>query len=171
MPAQSNSPSRLKQGTAAGLILVTTLTGFEGVRTRAYPDPATGGKPWTICMGQTQGVHPGMVKTLVDCKADLYATIPKYAAPIAQCAKVPLPDKRYIALVSLAWNIGPGKVCSGEVMRQLNKGNVKAGCEAFMKYVYAAGIKFPGLVSRRVKERAMCLEPITTANPVSVGVS
>jgi lysozyme len=168
MSAPNNSVSRLKQGTAAGLILVTTLTTFEGVRTHAYPDPATGGKPWTICMGQTAGVHPGMVKTLAECKADLYATIPKYAAPIAQCAKVPLPDKRFIAFVSLAWNIGPGKACASKAMQLINKGKVREGCEAFMKYVYAAGIKFPGLVKRRAAERALCLEPISPSNPVGV---
>lgn len=165
MPAP-NSTSRLKQGTAAGLILVTTLTGFEGVRLKAYPDPATGGKPWTICMGQTNGVRPGMVRTLAQCRADLYATIPKYAEPIAKCAKVPLPDKRFIAFVSLAWNIGPAKACASTAMQLINKGKVQAGCDAFMKYVYAAGIKFPGLVNRRTKERALCLEPISPSNPV-----
>lgn len=166
MGLPSNSTSRLKQGTAAGMVLVATITGFEGVRLKAYPDPATGGKPWTICMGQTAGVHPGMVKTLADCKADLYATIPKYAAPIANCAKVPLPDKRFIAFVSLAWNIGPGKACASKAMQLINQGKVREGCDAFMKYVYAAGVRFPGLVSRRTKERAMCLEPISASNPV-----
>lgn len=163
----NNSPSRLKQGTAAGAALATCLMAFEGVRTVAYPDPATGGKPWTICTGQTAGVHPGMKVTLAQCMTDLYATIPKYAAPIAACAKVPLPNKRFIALVSLAWNIGPGKVCSGSVMQLLNAGKVQAGCDAFLKYNRAAGIVFPGLTKRRIKERALCLEPISaTDNPV-----
>lgn len=172
MPSPNNSPSRLKQGTAAGAVLIALITGFEGVRLKAYPDPATGGKPWTICMGQTQGVHPGMVKTLAECKADLYRELPKYAAPIAQCAKVPLPDKRFIALTSLAWNIGPGKVCHAKrgpsVMDLLNAGKVQAGCDKFLEYVYAAGVKWPGLVKRRTKERALCLEPIGPNNPAGV---
>lgn len=29
---------------------------WEGTRYTAYPDPATGGVPWTICEGHTAGV-------------------------------------------------------------------------------------------------------------------
>jgi lysozyme len=166
-PLESNSPNRLRNGSAAGAALVALLTTFEGVRLNAYPDPATKGPPWTICMGETQGVHKGMTKTLAECKADLARRVPDYARPIALCAKVPLPDKRYIALVSLAWNIGPGKVCSGSVMQKLNAGDVRGGCDAFLKYNRAAGIVFPGLTRRRVKERALCLEPVSAENPQS----
>ena len=31
----------------------------EGLRTEAYPDPATGGDPWTIGYGHTNGTYPG----------------------------------------------------------------------------------------------------------------
>ena len=31
----------------------------EGLRTEAYPDPGTGGDPWTIGYGHTNGVYPG----------------------------------------------------------------------------------------------------------------
>lgn len=173
MAAVNNSPSRLRQGTAAGLLLLTVLSGFEGVRLKAYPDPATGGKPWAICMGKTAGVHPGMTATLTECKQQLYDTVPEYVRPLERCIKVPLPDKRLIAVTSLAWNLGPGVVCGTtkrhrlpSVAELLNAGKVQAACDAFMRYVYAAGIKFPGLVSRRTKERALCLEPASTANPV-----
>jgi lysozyme len=33
---------------------------FEGLRLTAYPDPSTGGDPWTIGYGTTRGVRPGM---------------------------------------------------------------------------------------------------------------
>lgn len=161
------NPNRLKQGTAAGAILVTVITGFEGVRQNAYPDPATGGPPWTICMGETQGVRHGMHKTLAECKVMLANRLPQYTRPVAVCLKVPVTDKRFIALVSLAWNIGPGKVCSSTVMQKLNAGDIRGGCEAFMRYNRAAGVVFPGLTSRRVKERALCLEPASAGNPLS----
>ncbi|MDO8682413.1 MAG: lysozyme, partial [Armatimonadota bacterium] len=32
---------------------------FEGCVLAAYPDPATGGEPWTIGVGHTGGVQPG----------------------------------------------------------------------------------------------------------------
>lgn len=163
--------SRLKQGTAAGALLVTVITGFEGVRLNAYPDPATKGPPWTICMGETQGVRPGMRKTLAECKAMLAVRLPNYTRPIAVCLKAPVTDKQFIALVSLGWNIGPGKVCHSKkgpsVIDLFNMGKVREACNAFLKYNKAAGITFPGLTSRRVKERALCLEPPSAGNPLS----
>ena len=34
---------------------------FESLKLRAYPDPATGGKPWTIGYGHTgPDVYPGL---------------------------------------------------------------------------------------------------------------
>lgn len=169
----SNFQQRLKQGTVAGVILGTVLTGLEGVRLKAYPDPATGGKPWTICMGRAYGVHPGMVQTLAQCKADLYAMLPEYIGPLEKCIKVPVPDKRLIALTSLSWNIGPGKVCGLKGRKQpsvadlLNAGKWMQGCEAFFRYEYAAGIYFPGLHKRRLKEVALCVQPISPENPAS----
>jgi lysozyme len=168
----ANFRSRLKQGTVAGAILCTTLSGFEGIRLTAYPDPATHGKPWAICMGKTQGVHPGMRATLAECIRQLYDTVPEYVRPLEVCVRVPVPDKRLIAITSLAWNIGPGKVCGLKGRKQpsvadlLNAGKIRQACDAFLRYDRAAGIYFPGLHSRRVKERALCLEPTGPSNPV-----
>lgn len=41
---------------ARGLDLIKA---HEGLRLDAYPDPASGGDPWTIGYGHTQGVEPG----------------------------------------------------------------------------------------------------------------
>jgi lysozyme len=35
----------------------------EGFRSHAYPDPGSGGDPWTVGFGSTHGVHEGMVVT------------------------------------------------------------------------------------------------------------
>ncbi|MGO7998171.1 glycoside hydrolase family protein, partial [Rhizobium ruizarguesonis] len=37
-------------------LAVALVGSFEGLRQNAYPDPATQGKPWTICYGSTNGV-------------------------------------------------------------------------------------------------------------------
>ena len=39
----------------------------EGLRFHAYPDPATGGAPWTICYGHTKGVRKGDKATAEQC--------------------------------------------------------------------------------------------------------
>lgn len=150
--------SRLKRNTVAAALAVGLVTSAEGVRQVAYPDPATKGEPWTVCMGHTGGVKPGDRYSLDECKAMLVRDLESYATGIERCVTAPLPDPRYVALVSFAYNIGVGGACKSSVVRLINAGETKAGCDALMRYNRAAGIVFPGLTRRRAKEREMCLE-------------
>lgn len=136
----------------------TLIAAFEGLRLTAYPDPATLGPPWTVCYGHTEGVRPGDRYTIEQCKALLVKDVEKYARGISNCVRVDLPDKRYIALVSFAYNVGVPAACGSSVVRLINAGQTRAGCDALLKWNRAAGIVFPGLTKRRQKERALCLE-------------
>ncbi|MEE4411931.1 lysozyme, partial [Serratia sp. C2(2)] len=42
-----------------GFTSLMLIKRFEGLSLQAYPDPATGGKPWTIGYGHTTDVKPG----------------------------------------------------------------------------------------------------------------
>lgn len=150
--------SRLKKGSSVAAAAVAIVGGFEGLRQVAYPDPATGSKPWTICYGETKGVQPGDRYTIAQCKAMLEDSLQEYAAGIDRCVTVPLPDKRYVALISFAYNVGTGAACNSSVVKLINVGATKAGCDALLKWNKAAGIVFPGLAKRRQKEREFCLE-------------
>lgn len=152
--------NRLQKGSAAAAMAVALVGSFEGLRQHAYPDPATQGQPWTICYGSTNGVKPGDYKTVEQCKALLSLELQKYAAGIEQCVTVPLPDARFVALTSFAYNLGVGGACKSSVVRLINQGKTAEGCEALLKYNRAAGIVFPGLTRRRQKERQFCLEGI-----------
>jgi lysozyme len=44
------------------------------------------------------------------------------------------------------------------VVRLINAGQTRAGCDALMKWNRAAGIVFPGLTRRRAAERELCVE-------------
>ncbi|QSY95393.1 lysozyme [Rhizobium bangladeshense] len=150
--------NRLKKGSAAAAMAVALVGSFEGLRQHAYPDPATQGQPWTICYGSTNGVKPGDYKTIEQCRALLSLELQRYASGIEQCVKVPLPDSRFVALTSFAYNVGVGAACKSSVVRLINQGRAAEGCEALLKWNRAAGITFPGLTRRRQKERAFCLE-------------
>jgi lysozyme len=150
--------SRLKKGTAAAGIAVALIGGFEGLRQNAYPDPATGGKPWTICYGHTVGVKPGDKKSVDECKALLVSDLQVYASGIEACVRTPMPDTRFIALVSFAFNVGVKAACGSSVVRLINQGRTVEGCNALLKWNKAAGIVFPGLTRRRQREQAFCLE-------------
>jgi GH24 family phage-related lysozyme (muramidase) len=94
---------------AAAVVLIAQ---FEGFVDHAYPDPASGGEPWTIGYGFTsiQGrpVQPGdtiseaeakqqLASGVEACGKHLAGTIPNWAAMAA--------DQR-CALISFAWNLG-----------------------------------------------------------------
>lgn len=148
--------NRLRKGTAVAAMAATLIGGFEGLRQTAYPDPATKGPPWTVCYGETLGVKPGDHYTVQQCKDMLTTSLQSYANGIDHCVTAQLPDKRYVALVSFAYNIGIKGACKSSVVRLINQGQTQAGCDALLKYNRAAGIVFPGLTRRRQKEREFC---------------
>lgn len=149
--------TRLKKSAAVAAVAATLVGGFEGLRQNAYPDPATGGKPWTVCFGHAEDVEPGDHYSIGECKALLVKDLDKYASGIESCVHVPLPDKRYVALISFSYNIGIKGACNSSVIRLINAGQTQAGCDALLKYNRAAGIVFPGLTRRRQKEREYCM--------------
>jgi len=150
--------SNLTRGGAVIALLVGLVGGFEGIRLTAYPDPATGGEPWTVCYGHTEGVRPGDRFTLAECKELLRKDLGVYASGIEQCVRVPLPDKRWVALVSFAYNVGIKAACGSSVVRLINAGRTRDGCNALLRWNRAAGIVFPGLTKRRQREQALCLD-------------
>lgn len=146
--------SKLVKGGAVVTLLVGLVGTFEGVRLTAYKDVVG---VWTVCYGHTEGVKPNDRYTLAECKSLLRSDLEKYADGIEQCVKVPLPEKRYVALVSFAYNVGVRAACGSSVVRLINAGKTHAGCDALLKWDRAAGIRFPGLTKRRQKEREYCL--------------
>ena len=150
--------SNLTRGGTVIALLVGLVGGFEGIRLTAYPDPATGGEPWTVCYGHTEGVRPGDRFTLAECKELLREDLGVYASGIEQCVRVPLPDERWVALVSFAYNVGIKAACGSSVVRLINAGRTRDGCNALLRWNRAAGIVFPGLTKRRQREQALCLD-------------
>ena len=149
--------SRLRRNAALAAVLIAAVGAFEGLRTVAYRDPV--GIP-TICFGETRGVRMGDRATVAECKAMLGSRLLEFESGIARCLRNPaaIPDGAWAASVSLAYNIGVGGFCKSSVRRNLDAGNVRAACDSFRRFVYARGIKLPGLVKRREAERAMCLK-------------
>lgn len=149
--------SRLKKGSAAAALAIAVVGGFEGLRLNAYRDVV--GVP-TVCYGETRGIRMGMKFTKPECDEMLLKGLDEFAEGVEKCvpsAKT-MPEKRYIAHVSLAYNIGVGGYCKSSIARLQNAGQTRAACDFFMKYNRAGGIVFPGLTRRREAERKMCLE-------------
>lgn len=143
--------------TVVGALAFAVLTDHEGLRTRAYRDVVG---VWTICIGDTKGVKPGDRDTVEGCKQRLARRLPDYEQPMRRCIKDPdaLPDKTYVAVLSLFYNIGPSKGCSSSVVAEINAGHFAKACDKLLAYRMAGGRVWPGLVRRRQAERKLCLE-------------
>lgn len=154
----SKPASRLNRSAAAAALCTGLVGGFEGLRTTAYPDPATGREPWTVCYGETEGVRRGDRHTPAECKAMLARSLEGYALRLEACVTRPMADETYAAFLSLSYNIGSGGFCKSSVARLWNAGETRAACEAMLRFNKANGIVFPGLTRRRQAERALCLK-------------
>lgn len=146
---------------AGGLAWVAIAVGFVA------PQEGYSGKPYrdsvgvlTICYGATAADHVDFSKTYTkaECEQMLGKDLQKYEAQIRPCIpKIDtFPPHRLAALVSFAYNLGPHSLC-GPVGRNLNVGNIAAGCNAMRAYNHAGGRVLAGLTRRREAERALCL--------------
>ena len=134
----------------------------EGCVLHAYPDPATGGAPWTIGYGHTgSDVHPGLVITQAKAEALLRADLAKFEDGvddlIAESADTT--DNQFGAMVSLAYNIGLGNFKSSHVLLYHNQGHTFWAANAFALWNKAAGRVLAGLTRRRAEERQLYLTP------------
>lgn len=133
---------------------------------RAYPDPVSHGKPWTICTGHTKGVKPGDVATPAQCHQYLVEDMAVAAATVARCIRVPLNVNQAAALYDATLNEGPQVVCGSTVQREANAGNYAGMCASLARFVKAGGHAVDGLVERRVDDIELCMTP--TSNPAVV---
>lgn len=81
----------------------------ENCKLKAYPDPKTGGKPWTIFWGHTgPEVVPGMTGTQEQADATLVADIAIREAIANNAITVPVTQGQFDCIVDMIFNIGPG---------------------------------------------------------------
>lgn len=147
--------TRLAGTAAAGAIAL--VGAWEGLRLTAYQDIV--GVP-TVCYGETRGVQLGDSHTKTECDAMLLSSLKRHEAGMRGCLRHPdrIPEKSYIAFVSLTYNIGVGAFCGSTAARRLNAGDVRGACEAATWFNKAGGRKVKGLVNRRAAEHDLCLQ-------------
>ncbi|MDW1240473.1 lysozyme, partial [Klebsiella pneumoniae] len=101
---------------------IALIKRFEGCRLTAYPDPGTGGDPWTIGYGWTgkvdgKPIRPGM--KIDDATADrlLRTGVVSFDQAVSKMLKVSVTQNQYDALVSLAYNIGTRALSTSTLMK------------------------------------------------------
>ncbi|QXY99468.1 lysozyme [Enterobacter hormaechei] len=141
---------------------IALIKGFEGCRLTAYPDPGTGGAPWTIGYGWTlpvdgKPVKPGM--TIDQATADrlLKTGLVRYENDVLKIVKVKLTQNQFDALVSFAYNVGSRALSTSTLLQKINAGDIKGAADEFPKWNKAGGKVMAGLTNRRKAERALFL--------------
>jgi GH24 family phage-related lysozyme (muramidase) len=143
---------------------VALVRRFEGCARRradglveAYPDPGTGGAPWTIGWGATgPGIGPGAAWTPAQCDARLAADLARHAAEVAQAiGGAPTTQAQFDALVSFHYNTGA--IGRATLTRRHVAGDHAGAAREFGRWVRAGGRVMAGLVRRRAAEAALYL--------------
>ncbi|WP_291052726.1 lysozyme [Hyphomonas sp.] len=97
------------------------IKGFEGFRPRAsrLPDGR-----WIVGYGHTRTARPGLTVSPRDAELVLaHFDLPPIEQLIQDEVLAPLTQNEFDALVSFAWNIGPGAFQSSSVLSNLNEGD------------------------------------------------
>ncbi|KMK13555.1 muraminidase [Pluralibacter gergoviae] len=135
---------------------------FEGCSLTAYPDPGTGGAPWTIGYGWTgnvdgKSIRPGMKIDQSTADRLLRTGIVSYDQAVNKMLKVKVTQNQYDALVSLAYNIGTRSLSTSTLMKKLNAGDCSGAADEFLRWNKSGGKVMPGLTNRRKAEQEVFL--------------
>ena len=147
---------------------IALIKKWEGCRLTAYPDPGTGGDPWTIGYGHTSAAgEPKVVRGLkiTQQEADdiLVRDLAKYEAAVDRALTRSPTQPQFDACVSLCYNIGQGAFAGSTVVRKFNAGDIGGAADAFLLWNKAGGKVMQGLVNRREAERLHFLKASASA--------
>lgn len=130
---------------------IQSIKDHEGLRLTAYPDPASGGDPWTIGYGSTSGVKRGMVITQAQADARLSADVARFETAVNRLCPITT-QGQFDALVSFAFNLGEQSLKESTLRRKHNDGDYAGAADEFARWRFASGKEMPGLVKRRAAE-------------------
>jgi len=106
----------------------TLLKTWEGCSLSAYPDPASGGTPWTIGYGHTGAeVLPGLTITQEQAEAWLEQDVAEAASAVDRLLRgIALTLRQRDALISFCFNVGAGALERSTLRKRLLAGEPPA---------------------------------------------
>ncbi|GLP95299.1 hypothetical protein GCM10007895_06050 [Paraferrimonas sedimenticola] len=124
-----------------------------------YVDPAG---IMTACYGHTSPkLKEGQVFTEAECLEKLAKDLSRHNdALLKLTAPLHLTRGEHIAYLSFIYNVGPGAFERSTLRAYLMQGHRLKACNELRRWVWANGVKLPGLVSRREQERRYCLRGV-----------
>jgi len=92
------------------------------------------------------------VNTELQAELLLEEDLGKAAAAVLRLIEVPLDEGPFAALTDFAFNVGSGNLQASTLRRVVNRGDYEEVPAQLRRWVYARGIRLPGLVRRREDE-------------------
>lgn len=115
---------------------------------------------WTDGIGNTHGVKSGVRKSDAQIAADWEKNILEAERCVNRYADgEKLKQGPFDAAVSVTFNLGCPAMQKSTMFWMFRQGWITEACNQFPRWVYAGGKVLPGLVTRRDKEKALCLTP------------
>ena len=123
----------------------------------AYPDPGSGGDPWTIGWGSTgPDIKKGTVWTQKQCDDRFSEHLGEFARKVeGLLGGAPTTQAQFDAMVSFAYNVGPGNLASSTLLKKHKAKDYAGAAAEFAKWNKAAGKVMTGLTRRRAAESAL----------------
>lgn len=130
---------------------------FEGCELTAYPDPGSGGEPFTIGYGHTgPDVHPGLTWTQEQADSALDTDLARFDDGVtALIGNAPTTQHQFDALVSFAYNLGLGNLAKSTLLSRHRVGDYAGAAVEFAKWNHAGNRVLNGLTRRRAAEAAL----------------
>ena len=127
---------------------------FEGCVLKAYPDPGSGGDPWTIGVGATgPGISKGVVWTQQQADDRLMADLARFGRGVWNAiGEKETTQNRFDALVGFSFNVGLGNLLNSTLLRMHIAGDYVGAADQFIRWNRAAGKVLAGLTRRREAE-------------------
>lgn len=162
VPKMAGPPA---QTSAAGIALIHEFEGYARKRpdgsVEAYPDPGTGGKPWTIGWGSTTDengnpIQPGTVWSRERADKRFAQHLGQFEREVIQALGDAIhrtTQAQFDALVSFHYNTGAiGRATLTKLHRA---GNYTGAAAEFARWNRAGGRVMAGLTRRRAAEAAL----------------
>ena len=150
---------------AIELAINVLIKPFEGYARRlpngdccAYPDPGTGGEPWTIGFGSTgRGIGKHTIWSKEQAEDALQEHVRYFVSGLVKLSPrlVSASPRRIAAVISWAYNCGLGNYRISTFKKRVDAGDWQGAADECRKWNKAAGRVMPGLTRRREAEALM----------------
>ena len=133
---------------------IEMIKSHEGLVLYSYPDPGTGGEPWTIGYGHTKGVQPGMSVSERQAEEFLREDLEGFERAVESLLPIEMSQSEFDALVSFVFNVGTYALETSTLRKRLLADEPRCWVyqKEFPRWNKGGSGPMPGLTRRRQEE-------------------